>query len=32
MSGNNDLLSRFKVRVQKPRSKLLPLSYVSLGD
>lgn len=30
--ASNDILSRFKVRVKKPRSQLLPLSYVSLGQ
>lgn len=28
---SNDVLSRFQVRVRRPRSQLLPLSYVSLG-
>lgn len=30
--ASNDLLSRFKVQLQPPRSQLMPLSFVSLGQ
>ena len=30
--ASNDILARFQVRVRRPRSQLLPLSYVSLGQ